>query len=216
MPKRTCCYTAGAALVAAFSVAICTAARTPKGEKRDRWKGLTEEAALENVASQDTDLRNQAVHFLMEKREQRVRRLMQIIDKTTTTRKQNIMPRASAALLIGTMRAPEASQVLLEAMLLEAKNRPAAQVVVSPEEWHYPFRRALRRIGEPATFTLMKKIRTTDDENDAKECVRLLSHILGAGDALATLRRAYEHPDADDAAKGRLQKAMDEVEKRLP
>jgi len=182
--------------------------------KSDRWRGLTEEEALKNVASTDREERNLAVAFLLAKRRERTKRLIEVIGNTSPTDEEDAMPRAVAALLLGQMRASEASRVLVDAMVVEARTRPVA-VAVSPAARHRPFRRALSAIGKPAARALMRKIKTEDGAIVTAECAGVLCDVATAQGAMAMLKEAYDSPTMDEETKDRLQKAMTRVAKRL-
>jgi HEAT repeat protein len=153
--------------------------------------------------------RQKALHDLSSQRETDIRKLMDILEGNSP-----LEVRVDAANALGSCRAVEAVDVLMNNLTLEFQPRAIINGLVSEEELRassWPVSTALEKIGSPAIPALMQHIASSDDAKLMGKYVSILWNIDGYDIAKIRLQAAYQAEQSAER-KVRLQDALRQLE----
>ena len=183
----------GACVCFAVIMSFCASGETNGSEVSGNEESFDE--LVRKFKVEKGRIRGLAVDRLLERRKQRVQKLIAVFDPETGEEKK-WETRAAAAWVLGEMRAPEAAEVLAQ----NIDDGPDHTGDVSRYDTAHTT--ALRKIGLPAVPALIENIENSDSPVLRGRSVRILGSILGGK------RRVLELLD-------RLEKRASEEKKKV-
>jgi len=155
---------------------------------------------LDDLKSDDAARRNQAVASFLADRQTTVAYLIQMMKGNYSDE-----VRLAAVKLLGSYRAEEAAQVLVDNIQLGFVGGTTG---LRTDEQIMPVVHSLRQIGQPCVPVLLKRIATTEDRSCSGLCIYSLYRIVGYHEGRRLLQKAIDAEKAEDR-KARLKVALE-------